>query len=332
MSTGGSPGAVDKSSNDQNFKNLLLDFTLAALRFFAGIEGADIPDSAMITPLRQEQLKERLASGHHEIDASFLVDLPNGEREAIVYLVEEETEASQFSIHRLTHYMVEVATLHKTERIVPIVIFLRGGAPAAKLLLGTERATYLMATYIGCHLARIDAMAHLHSTNIVARILLPCMAVPREQRVEVVMSALEGVVTLVADVHLQAKYTEFVSMYAGLDEKQEIELQRVLEGAPWRPKMVGWLVQARAEGKAEGKAEGMAEGRAEGMAEGRAEGDARGRVETLLDLLAERGLELTPRQRIRIESCRDAALLKLWLRRVLSAATVAEILGEETRH
>jgi hypothetical protein len=324
MGIGGDSGTNDKSSNDQNFKNLLLDFTLAALRFFGGIEGEDIPDTAVITPLRQEQLKERLASGHHEIDASFLVDLPNGEREAIVYLVEEETEASQFSMHRLTHYMVEVAALHRTERIVPIVIFLRGGTPATELRLGTERATYLMARYIGCHLARIDALTHLHSTNIVARILLPCMAAPRERRVEVVMSALEGVVTLVADVHLQAKYTEFVSMYAGLDERQEIELQRVLEDAPWRPKMVGWLGQARADGKAEG----MVEGKAEGMAEG----DARGRAETLLDQLAERRLKPTPEQRARIESCRDAAQLKLWLRRVLSAATVGEILGDETRH
>lgn len=80
--------------------------------------------------------------------------------------------------------------------------------------------------------------------------------------------------------------------------------------------MVGWIGQARADGKAEGKAEG----------------DAIGRADTLLDLLAERGLVPTPEERTRIESCRDAAQLKAWLRRVLSAATVGEILAGETRH
>jgi hypothetical protein len=76
--------------------------------------------------------------------------------------------------------------------------------------------------------------------------------------------------------------------------------------------MVGWLGQARAEGKAEGKAEG--------------------RAEALLELLAVRRLEPTPDQRTHIESCRDTAQFKLWLRRVLSASTVGEILADDTRH
>jgi hypothetical protein len=55
-------------------------------------------------------------------------------------------------------------------------------------------------------------------------------------------------------------------------------------------------------------------------------------AETLFDLLAERGLELMPEQRTRIELCRDPAQFMAWLHRLLSAATVGEILGDETRH
>jgi hypothetical protein len=47
-------------SHDQNFKNLILDYPREALAFFAADEAQDIDASVTITPLRQEQLKERL--------------------------------------------------------------------------------------------------------------------------------------------------------------------------------------------------------------------------------------------------------------------------------
>jgi len=48
-------------SHDQNFKNLILDHPRQALAFFAATE-ADKISAARITPLRQEQLQERLGS------------------------------------------------------------------------------------------------------------------------------------------------------------------------------------------------------------------------------------------------------------------------------
>jgi hypothetical protein len=41
-------------NHDQNFKNLILDYPHAALAFFAGTEGADLPKTVRILPLRQE--------------------------------------------------------------------------------------------------------------------------------------------------------------------------------------------------------------------------------------------------------------------------------------
>ena len=52
--------------------------------------------------------------------------------------------------------------------------------------------------------------------------------------------------------------------------------------------------QGHREGRAEGRAEGHAEGRAEGHEDGRAEGHADGHMDAVADLLASRGIELTP--------------------------------------
>lgn len=59
-------------SHDQNFKNLILDYPREALAFFAANEAQDIDASVTITPLRQEQLKERLGERFRELDVPTL--------------------------------------------------------------------------------------------------------------------------------------------------------------------------------------------------------------------------------------------------------------------
>ena len=46
--------------HDQNFKNLILDYPRQALELFAAAEAGALDASVQITPVRQEQLKERL--------------------------------------------------------------------------------------------------------------------------------------------------------------------------------------------------------------------------------------------------------------------------------
>jgi predicted transposase YdaD len=69
------------------------------------------------------------------------------------------------------------------------------------------------------------------------------------------------------------------------------------------------------------------EGRTEGRAEGHAEGHAKGRAETLLLILAARGLEVSAKERERILGCTDCALLDGWIERALSASSTSQILG-----
>jgi len=54
--------------NDQNFKNLILDFPEDALELFAGREAAGLEQGARIIPIREEQLKDRLGDRFRELD------------------------------------------------------------------------------------------------------------------------------------------------------------------------------------------------------------------------------------------------------------------------
>jgi len=56
-----------------------------------------------------------------------LVEWPDGRREALLFVLEEESDPRRFSIHRLAHYCLDLSRLLKTERVVPVVIFLHSG-------------------------------------------------------------------------------------------------------------------------------------------------------------------------------------------------------------
>ena len=68
----------NKINHDQNFKNLILDYPYQALEFFASDESTDLTPDVRITPIRQEQLKERLGDRFHELDVPLLVEWPDG--------------------------------------------------------------------------------------------------------------------------------------------------------------------------------------------------------------------------------------------------------------
>jgi hypothetical protein len=70
-----------------------------------------------------------------------------------------------------------------------------------------------------------------------------------------------------------------------------------------------------------------AEGRAEGEAKGRAEGEAKGRAEVLLKLLEKKFGSVGPEIRDRVVSATIQDLDR-WVERVLSAATLEEVLSD----
>jgi len=256
-------------NHDQNFKNLILDYPRAALAFFAGAEGVDLPESVRIVPLRQEQLQERLGERFRELDIPLLVEWPDGQRAAMLFVVEEETEPQRFSIYRLAHYCLDLAELVGTERVTPVVIFLRAGRYPRVLDLHGDHASYLRFSYIACELASLPAAQYLTSTNIVARLNLLNMQYDPAQRVKIYASAQEGLAALELDPEKRLKYADFIEAYAHLSETEWVcYCEDYLPNSTQREVIMGLVQRCREEGRREGIQLGRQEGRQEGIQTG----------------------------------------------------------------
>ena len=197
------------TSHDQNFKNLILDYPRDALAFFAADEAPAPDDDVVITPVRQEQLKERLGDRFRELDAPLKVEWGDGRREAVVFVVEEETEPRRFSRHRLAHYCLDLAQLMPTDRVVPVAIFLRAGDVPGTLVLGTERCPYLTFDHLAFRLAETPYEHWRDSRNVAALVNLPNMRVPADRRVDAYAAAVRGLGAVEADPDMRAKYMTF---------------------------------------------------------------------------------------------------------------------------
>ena len=242
-------------SHDQNFKNLILDYPRQALAFFAPREAQGIDDSVTITPIREELLKNRLGDRFHELDVPLLVQWPDGRREALLFVLEEESDPARFSIHRLVVYSATLAELWKTTRVVPVVIFLRRGRHIPRsLALGSEHHAYLRFDYLACVLADTPAERWLDSDNLVARLNLPNMRWPRERKIELYAQAIRGLLSLEPDIEKRLKYADFVDIYTGLDDNEQ---RLYAERYPRENRnMAGLRERKRQEGRQEGKQEG----------------------------------------------------------------------------
>jgi hypothetical protein len=300
-------------SHDQNFKNLILDYPRQALAFFAAEEAAELGEDVRITPLRQEQLKERLGDRFRELDVPLLVEWPDGRREALLFVIEHETQARRFEIHRLVHYCVDLAVLCDTDRVVPVVIFLdRGSAPTA-WSLGGERHTFLQFEYLACRLADIPYRLHRDSENLVARVNLPNMSWDGvEEKVDAYAQAVRGLLALEPNFERRAKYVEFVDIYGGLDdnERRLFEQRHPQEDE----QMVSYFERARQEGRQEGHRTGLREGEAL----------------LLHRQLRQRFGELPDWVWPRLQQA-DTTQIEQWGERVLSADSLGAVFGEELR-
>ncbi|SER58279.1 DUF4351 domain-containing protein [Halopseudomonas bauzanensis] len=246
-------------SHDQNFKNLILDYPQQALEFFAAQEAVGLDQQVRITAVRQEQLKERLGDHFRELDVPLLVEWPDGRRETLLFAIEEETDPTRFSIRRLAHYCLDLTELMKTDRIVPVVIFLRTSKHIPRYLeLGGDRHTYLSFHYLSCELSRLEANDWLHSPNLVARLNLPNMHWQPEQKIDIYASAVRGLQEMEPDLDKQVKYLDFIDIYTALDDNDMREYQ---ERYPQETnKMSGLRERWLSEGKEQGIAQGIEQG------------------------------------------------------------------------
>ena len=293
--------------HDQNFKNLILDYPYDALELFAPSEAEMVRQGARITPIREEQLKDRLGDRFRELDVPLLVEWPNGERVGIAFAIEEETDPRRFSIHRLAHYCLDLAELYQMDRVVPVVVFLHAGNFRRELVLGTGQREYLRFGFLACALAELPFEHYRDSVNLVARLNLPNMRYAPQQRVDVYAHALRGLNALEADPQKKSKYMDFIDIYAALDEtEQKLYVQKYPQEAEI---MSNFAERFRQEGRHEGRQEGRQEGEAQ----------------ILTRLLARKFGELPVDIRRQVESA-DSERLLLWSERVLTATSLEEVL------
>ncbi len=296
-------------SHDQNFKNLILDYPHQALAFFAAEEAWDRLVGAEVLPVRQEQLKSRLGDRFRELDVPLLVQWPDGRREALLFVLEEESDPQRFSIHRLAHYCLDLGELLKTDRVVPVVIFLRGEAPRRTLDLGGDRHTYLSFRYLACELATIAYERFRDSDNLVARLTLPCMRYAPEMRVDAYAHALRGLASLEPDPEKQLKYLDFIDIYADLDDADRARYRREY---PDEADIMGTFSERFIQ---------------QGLEQGERLGVRKGEAKVLLAQLLLKFGEVPEPVRAEIDTA-DADTLLRWSTRILTATCIEEVVGD----
>jgi hypothetical protein len=309
-------------THDQNFKNLILDYPRDAIALFAAAEAQAIDADARVTPVRQEQLQERLGEPFRELDVPLLVEWPDGRREAILFVIEEETEPARFSIHRLAHYCLDLSELLDTPRVVPVVVFLHAGNFPERLALGGDAAAYLDFQFLAYPLPRIPAREHFQSTNVVARLNRPNMAYAPEEKLEVYARAVRGLADLEPDPERQLKYLDFIDIYAALDENERsVYRQRYPEEVA---EMTRFAERFMEKGREEGLEQGLERGLEQGLEQGVKKGIRQGEAQMLLRQLTLRFGDLPQSAREHVESADPDTLLR-WSERILTASTLDEV-------
>ena len=193
---------------------------------------------------------------------------------------------------------------------MPVVIFLRAGRDMPETLtLGSECRTYLNFRYLLCELARLRAEDYFDSTNPVARINLPNMQWPQEQKIEMYAHAIRGLLELDSDPNRRAKYIDFIDSYTELTDNERIEYdQRFPQESNV---MTGIVGRARDEGIQQGIQQGLSQGQNQGE---RA---------LLTHLLKRRFGELDPETQQRLDEA-STDELERWGENVLEAQTLEE--------
>jgi len=147
----------------------------------------------------------------------------------------------------------------KTDRIVPVVIFLQFGNYPEELRLGTENHTFLAFHYIVCDLAQLNVDQYLNSDNIVARLTLPLMNYNEDNKLQIYSHAVDGLMALEERIDYQLKYIDFVDEYADLSEP-ELERYRAefVDSSQTGEKVMGLLEYTQNKGIQQGMQKGEA--------------------------------------------------------------------------
>ena len=218
----GSGSRTRRISHDQYFKSLITQYPRQALALFDPARFASLDDSVVITPLRQELPPDRLGERFFELDIPLEVRWPDGSRETMVILIEQQTIPGRFRIKKLLMYYVKLSEVLHTDIITPIVIFLRDGRDIpVRLDMGPLDRRHAFFDYIPVILPRWKAIDHLGTDNVVEQVLLTTMSGKGLDRVDIVGRAIRNLIRLEKDIDNVLNFEKFIRAYAQLDAEEE---------------------------------------------------------------------------------------------------------------
>ena len=145
---------------------------------------------------------------------------------------------------------------------------------------------------------------------IVARLNLPNMRYPPVLKLEAYAQAVRGLSTLESDLDRQAKYLDFIDIYAGLDDNERERCRREF------PQETDLMSNFADRFRQEGLEQGMQQGIQQGM--------QRGEARLLLRQLQRKFGELPEAVQRRVEQADENTLLE-WSDRVLTASWLDEV-------
>lgn len=307
------PDKGKRLTHDQNFKNLILDYPMASIEFYAPEEAKRVIEQKLkITPIRQEMLQEKLGHRYRELDTPVLLEHPDKKREGLAFVFEEESQTRYFSIHHLARYCLDISELFKTESVVPVVIFLQKSARAKKKLrLGSKGDVYLEFRYVYFSLAEQHYTKWQDSDNPVAILNLPCMQYKKHEKLDMYYRTTKRFFQLEKNPKKLEKYIDFIDHYANLNED---EFKQFTETYPEEGKTMLSFSERYTQ-------KGMQQGMQIGLEQGIEQGIEKGLISILLIQLQSRFGEVPPNINEKIERA-DMQELNRWLVNILEAETI----------
>jgi len=268
-------------SHDQNFKNLFSDFPRQALEWILPQAVEELGNIHKIEFLRQEPKKRKLSDPLFILDLSILFHFAR--KKLLLWLLEFQEEKSKFSAYKIAHYTLDMMEAHPDAVVIPTVLFTdrkkwRGEKDVTgELSSKFGKETFLYFRYVFIRLFEYQAKDYYDSPNPLARILLPKMDYPPEERITVIQKAWKGLYELTNPL-LFEKYLDFIDIYAEIKEDEKEMLFHELSQKEETVMLAQYIKQ-------KGYDEGIQQGIQEGIQKGIQEGIRQGKKELKEDMV-----------------------------------------------
>ena len=315
--------------HDHHFKNLFLDFPGEALSWLLPEAIHNYGKLRHIEFVRQQPGKRKLSDHSLELDMPILFTFEAGK--ILLWLVEFQEDKRRFSIYRLLRYVTDLMEGYPSATVIPTVLFTAREKWKKDVHRQLESQfgdrVFLHFEFQLIRLFDYSARDYYTNTNPLLKILLPKMDFRKEDRLEVIRQAYQGLYKLATPI-LFDKYIDFIDIYAEIteDEKETVyqDLNEHRETA-----MLAQYIKNKGfkEGIQQGMQQGIQQGMQQGMQQGIQQGMQQGKYKLLERILIGRFGALPEWAIQRLESATPEQLDR-WAERVLMSESPQGVLSD----